>query len=306
MSTTACCSPIFGPLEERPPLPVFDSEFMPDATRKPFSLTTPCNWLQVYENTQDPIHLLHLHARSGGVQFGVASGIDQVIEYQDTPLGMMNVQTRPVGERVWVRTVDSILPNVNQTGAIWEEAEASKAFQRCAMLRWMVPVDDAATRTIGWRFFSARLDPRGQDQPERVGRESIDFVGQTEDERPYAERQRQPGDFEAQVSQRPIAIQPWSTAPRPTPALRDCAGSCASASFVKLRLPEAKVKEVESPARDWQDLLSGRVDVTISSILEAGKLSSTHEALVIPFQTVPTACRCRSSCPRTTTCGSIA
>ena len=206
MSTTACCSPIFGPLEERPPLPVFDSEFMPDATRKPFSLTTPCNWLQVYENTQDPIHLLHLHARSGGVQFGVASGIDQVIEYQDTPLGMMNVQTRPVGERVWVRTVDSILPNVNQTGAIWEEAEASKAFQRCAMLRWMVPVDDAATRTIGWRFFSARLDPRGQDQPERVGRESIDFVGQTEDERPYAERQRQPGDFEAQVSQRPIAI----------------------------------------------------------------------------------------------------
>ena len=46
------------------------------------------------------------------------------------------------------------------------------------------------------------------------------------------------------------------------------------------------MKEVESPARDWQDLLAGRVDVTISSILEAGKLSSTHEALVIPFQTV--------------------
>ena len=58
------------------------------------------------------------------------------------------------------------------------------------------------------------------------------------------------------------------------------------ADFVKLRLPNAAVKEVESPARDWQDLLAGRVDVTISSILEAGKLSSTHEALVIPFQTV--------------------
>ncbi len=58
------------------------------------------------------------------------------------------------------------------------------------------------------------------------------------------------------------------------------------ADFVKLHLPNAKVKEVESPARDWQELLAGRVDVTISSILEAGKLSSTHEKLVIPFDDV--------------------
>ena len=58
------------------------------------------------------------------------------------------------------------------------------------------------------------------------------------------------------------------------------------ADFVKLNLPNAKVKEVESPARDWQELLAGRVDVTISSILEAGKLSSTHEQLTIPFQQV--------------------
>ena len=58
------------------------------------------------------------------------------------------------------------------------------------------------------------------------------------------------------------------------------------ADFVKLNLPKAKVKEVESPARDWQELLAGRVDVTISSILEAGKLSSTHDRLAIPFQDV--------------------
>ena len=58
------------------------------------------------------------------------------------------------------------------------------------------------------------------------------------------------------------------------------------ADFVKVRLPNASVKEVESPARDWQDLLAGRVDVTISSILEAGKLSTTHDALIIPFQHV--------------------
>ncbi len=55
------------------------------------------------------------------------------------------------------------------------------------------------------------------------------------------------------------------------------------ADFVKSKLPNAKRKEVESPARDWQELLAGRVDVTISSTLEAGKLSATHERLKIPF-----------------------
>lgn len=195
-----------GPPAERPPFVVFDTELMPDTERKPFSITTPCNWLQVYENTQDPIHVLHLHARSSGVQFGVASGVDQIIDYRETPLGMINIQTRQVGDHLWTRTTDSILPNANQTGAIWEEAEAPKYFQRSSMLRWMVPVDNTTTRTIGWRFFNERLDPRGQDSPAEVGKESIDFIGQTEAERTYEERQRQPGDYEAQVSQRPIAI----------------------------------------------------------------------------------------------------
>ena len=62
MSTRALLFAWLGPPEERPPFPIFDTERMPDATRKPFSLTTPCNWLQIYENTQDPIHVLHLHA----------------------------------------------------------------------------------------------------------------------------------------------------------------------------------------------------------------------------------------------------
>ena len=195
-----------GPPAERPTFPVYDTEYQPDTEARTFSITTPCNWLQVYENTQDPIHVLHLHSRISGIQFGAASGVDQIIEYKDTPLGMCNIQTRKIDSRVWTRTTDSILPNGNQTGAIWEEAEEAKYFQRCSILRWMVPVDDTTTRTIGWRFFNKRLDPRAQDRPDQVGKESIDFVGQTQDERPYEERQRQPGDYEAQVSQRAIAV----------------------------------------------------------------------------------------------------
>ncbi len=194
-----------GPPELQPEFPIYDTMLLPDTEAKPFSLSIPCNWLQVYENTQDPIHVIHLHARSSGVQFGEASGVEQLIDYRNTPLGMINIQTRRCGEHLWTRTTDTIFPNCNQTGAIWEEAESQKLFQRVSMLRWMVPIDDTHTVTIGWRYFNDKLDPRGQDQPDMVGKETIDFMGQTEG-RTYEDRQRHPGDYEAQVSQRPIAI----------------------------------------------------------------------------------------------------
>jgi hypothetical protein len=150
--------------------------------------------------------VLHLHARSSGVQFGVASGVDQIIDYKETPLGMINIQTRQVSDHVWVRSTETILPNMNQGGAIWEEADSEKFFQRSAFTRWMVPVDNTETVTIGWRIFSDELDPTGKGDPLKVGVEAIDFVGQTKNERDYEESQRYPGDYEAQVSQRPIAI----------------------------------------------------------------------------------------------------
>ena len=195
-----------GPPEHVPEFPIYDTQLDTTIKKIPFTIETPCNWLQVYENTQDPIHVVHLHARSSGVQFGVASGVDQIIEYDNTPLGMINIQTRQVDGHVWTRTTESILPNGNQTGAIWEEAESEKFFQRTSMLRWMVPLDNTNTKTIGWRYFSKELDPREQGDASSVGVEKIDFIGQTKNERSYEDSQRQPGDYEAQVSQRPIAV----------------------------------------------------------------------------------------------------
>lgn len=194
-----------GPPDKCPEFPIYDTMCIDGLEKKTFSLSMPANWLQVYENTQDPIHVLHLHALSSGIQFGAASGVEQLIEYTETPLGMMNIQTRRVGEHLWTRTTESILPNGNQTGAIWEEAEGKKVFQRVSMLRWMVPIDNTNTMTIGWRYNSDKLDPRGQDDLSIVGKETIDFMGQTAG-RSYEEQQRQPGDYEVQVSQRPIAV----------------------------------------------------------------------------------------------------
>jgi phenylpropionate dioxygenase-like ring-hydroxylating dioxygenase large terminal subunit len=194
-----------GPPQLRPLFPVFDVQHIPETRAVPFSLETPCNWLQVYENTQDPIHVVYLHTRMSGAQFGDASGAQQVLDYRETPLGMVNVQTRRWGGHYWTRMTESILPNGNQTGAIWEAADGEKVFQRSSMLRWMVPLDDVHTVTIGWRFYRPELDPSGLGDPAAVGKGRIDFMGQT-GERPYKERQRQPGDYEVQVSQRPIAV----------------------------------------------------------------------------------------------------
>jgi cyclohexadienyl dehydratase len=45
-------------------------------------------------------------------------------------------------------------------------------------------------------------------------------------------------------------------------------------------LPNATLRRVESPARDWQELLGGRVDATMSSSLETAFLTREHPDLV--------------------------
>lgn len=195
-----------GHPDHMPALPRYDTQGVAGTRAVPFSLTIPCNWLQVFENTQDPVHVVYLHTRMTGQQFGDASGAEQVIDYRETPIGMVNVQTRLWKGHYWTRCTETILPNGNQTGAIWEAADRTKVFQRSSMLRWMVPIDDTHTVTIGWRYFRDELDPQGLGDASKVGKQTIDFVGQTEEERSYADRQRVPGDYEVQVSQRAIAV----------------------------------------------------------------------------------------------------
>jgi nitrite reductase/ring-hydroxylating ferredoxin subunit len=199
-----------GPTDTAPHFPVFDTA-RAGAEAVPFAIRMPCNWLQVYENTQDPVHVVYLHTRISGAQFGDASGADQEIEYRETPLGMINVQTRRWRDHFWTRCTESILPNGNQGGAIWEAADKRKIFQRAAFTRWMVPIDDRATLVIGWRYFSDELDPQHLGDRTKVGKQSIDFIGQTEEERSYAERQEKPGDYEVLVSQRDIAVHALET-----------------------------------------------------------------------------------------------
>src|SRR5258708_18611067 len=195
-----------GPHDAVPAFPMLDSYYQHDTEMVPFSLHFPCNWLQVLENCQDPIHSCFLHTRVSGAQFAQSWGELPELDYVEIPIGMINVNVRRWEDKVWMRTTDVMLPNMNQTGALWLTAEEEAKFLRSSLTRWMRPEDDTSTRVIGWRYFNRAIDPDGKGDKAQVGFGKIDFVGQTEDERPYAERQRFPGDFEAIVSQRPIAI----------------------------------------------------------------------------------------------------
>jgi len=194
-----------GPPDEKTDFVVLDSYLQADTQIVPFSLYFPCNWVQLLDNTQDPTHSCFLHTRVSGAQFSESWGELPELDYVETPLGMINVNVRRWKDKLWVRTTDVILPNLNQTGALWLSAEDEETFLGAALTRWMRPIDDSHTQMIGWRYFNPELDREQNGDPSQVGVGKIDFIGQTEDERSYAERQQVPGDYEAIAGQGDIA-----------------------------------------------------------------------------------------------------
>ncbi len=188
-----------GPPEHRPAFPVYDSYAVPGHTLMPAaSFEMPCNWLQVKDNSMDPVHTAFLHALSSGYQFTEAFGAVPEMDWRLTEAGMIYIATRRIGDLVWVRVCDYMPPNVHQFTREIEEARAPKAASRPVIIRWAVPNDDTHTTN----FELAQVDPAWGLSAEEVARPGF---GQSGD-RPYAERQRHPADFDAQSSQRPIAV----------------------------------------------------------------------------------------------------
>lgn len=50
---------------------------------------------------------------------------------------------------------------------------------------------------------------------------------------------------------------------------------------VKTLFPKATVRTIEAPARDFQEVLAGRADVSVTSNIEAAKLVGAHDVLAI-------------------------
>jgi nitrite reductase/ring-hydroxylating ferredoxin subunit len=178
-----------GPPDKQPAFPLFDTFDLPgyQLIARP-GYTWPCNWLQVKENSMDPAHLAFLHTLPGSEGFtGDLAALGEW-DFMETPAGMVYIDTRRQGNQVWVRVADFIPPNLHQFPPNADPMAQRTAMNRPTATRWAVPIDDTHTMQIGFN-----RAPEGREVRLGAG------FGQ-DGNRLYAERQRVPGDYDAQVS----------------------------------------------------------------------------------------------------------
>jgi hypothetical protein len=98
--------------------------------------------------------------------------------------------------------VENIMPNLQQVAPIWETGQNPHEFDGPMMSRWIVPQDDTHTMLLEFRHISVTDEstPAWWADREQMLPAQLPITENLEDQ------QRQPSDYEAQVSQRPIAI----------------------------------------------------------------------------------------------------
>ena len=180
---------------------------------------------------------------------------------------MFTAGRRLSDEKVWIRISQMAFPNWAQNASV--VAAAPQRHSGPGMSRWQVPVDDEHSIAFGWRHFNDEVDPNHAGREEDVGIDKIDFlIGQTR-HRSFEEKQRVPGDYEAIVSQGPIAVHrlehpgksdvgvylcrsllreavQGKTAPDPTRALAEAGGTDTLPRYTSdtsLRIPRHPDKE---------------------------------------------------------------
>ena len=183
-----------GPIAEIPEFPVFDAMEFEKMEMVPYKAPFRCNWLQVLDAILDPLHTSFLHSNIGRVQFSEGFGEVGQMDFFERDVWMLGVNTRRVGENVWFRVNELVLPNFTQAGSAFaSDGTQRRLYGRSSFTRWVVPVDDENTMALAWANFGERGDPPEWNTPE--GPELIE-QGEVFD-RTYEERQRSPGDAEA-------------------------------------------------------------------------------------------------------------
>ncbi len=153
----------------------------------------PWNWLQDWENTMDPFHVVILHTSFSGPQFNPEMAVMPNVDWAPTPLGMRYSAHRELADGQEMDRVTHVMfpslrsvPNIQLSDGVAES------------MGWLVPVDDTHHRT----FHITRMPEDFEGVP-LVTAPVLEkkWSDMTEDERWIA-----PGDWEIQKGQGPITL----------------------------------------------------------------------------------------------------
>lgn len=195
-----------GPPEKKPVLPKWapfedlssDEKIVPDAAT--YSVGgddteefIPWNWLQDWENTMDPFHVVILHTAFSGPQFNADMAVMPDVEWHDTPLGMQYTAFRKFTDgRAMNRITHVMFPSLRSVPNIQLSDGVAES------MGWLVPVDDTHHRTF------------------HITRMPLDFEGVPLVTAPVLEKKWSdmndeerwiaPGDWEIQKGQGPITL----------------------------------------------------------------------------------------------------
>lgn len=191
-----------GPPEKKPVLPRYDAletldagEFL-EADDNSIGgggpQIIPCNWLQHYENLVDPFHVVILHASFSGTQFVPAMAVMPEVTWEPSPLGVRTVSLRKLADGSTLRRIsEAAVPTLRVI-----PSPRIGRYGRVESIGWVLPMDDHRFRI----YVVGRVRERGE-----LSRMRSRLNGKLWEELSEEEHQAFPGDYEAQVSQGPIA-----------------------------------------------------------------------------------------------------
>ncbi|MBI6630848.1 Rieske 2Fe-2S domain-containing protein [Pontibaca salina] len=192
-----------GPPEKQPEFPFYDAFAIPDMVTTPYQAPYTCNWIQVMDAILDPVHTSFLHGQNSRPQFSEGmSELGELKFYERNENHFLGSSTRRIGDNIWTRVNELILPNFTQAGSAFAaDGTEQRYFGRSCFTRWVVPVDDENSIVYAWANFGERGDPLEYNTKE--GCELIE-QGEILDRSPE-EKQRYPADSEAVEGMGPIS-----------------------------------------------------------------------------------------------------
>ncbi|MGE4339634.1 MAG: Rieske 2Fe-2S domain-containing protein [Pigmentiphaga sp.] len=192
-----------GPAERQPVLPRYEAletlaegEFVEANDRSIGGggpQIIPCNWLQHYDNLVDPFHVVVLHSTFSGTQFIDAMALMPDVEWSECETGIRTTSRRNLPDgKLFLRISEAAVPTLRVI-----PSPTVGQYGPVESLGWILPIDDTTFRI----YVAGRVR-----QPGELANMRSRQNGKLWEELSEEEHQQFPGDYEAQVSQRPIAV----------------------------------------------------------------------------------------------------